>query len=125
MTDGQKIAAAGVTFEVLFTPGHTSGGCCYSRRQRTCCSVGIHCFGVPSEGVICRRGDETTFDSFYQGEAPCSAGKYSGISRAYGSDDYSDREDSKSISGVSGEKIKPILLRKMSESYKEQKRCFV
>lgn len=29
VTDGQKIAAAGVTFEVLFTPGHTSGGCCY------------------------------------------------------------------------------------------------
>ena len=27
-----------------------------TRRQRTCCSVGIHCFGVPSEGVICRRG---------------------------------------------------------------------
>ena len=25
MTDGQKIAAAGVTFEVLFTPGHTFG----------------------------------------------------------------------------------------------------
>ena len=24
VTDGQKIAAAGVTFEVLFTPGHTS-----------------------------------------------------------------------------------------------------
>ena len=31
----------------------------------------------------------------------------------------------KSIFGVSGEKIKPILFRKMSELYKEQKRCFV
>lgn len=29
VTDGQKIEAAGVTFEVLFTPGHTLGGCCY------------------------------------------------------------------------------------------------
>lgn len=29
VADGQKIEAAGVTFEVLFTPGHTLGGCCY------------------------------------------------------------------------------------------------
>lgn len=29
VTDGQKIEAAGTVFEVLFTPGHTLGGCCY------------------------------------------------------------------------------------------------
>lgn len=28
-TDGQRFAMAGVDFEVLHTPGHTKGGCCY------------------------------------------------------------------------------------------------
>ena len=80
--------------------------------------------GVPSEGSDLPTGMTTLICSIKE-KLLCSAGKYSGISRAYGSDDYSDREDSKSISGVSAEKIKPILFRKMSESYKEQKRCFV
>jgi glyoxylase-like metal-dependent hydrolase (beta-lactamase superfamily II) len=28
-TDGEKLTFAGITFEVMFTPGHTSGGVCF------------------------------------------------------------------------------------------------
>lgn len=29
LRDGQKIEIAGITFQMIATPGHTSGGCCY------------------------------------------------------------------------------------------------
>ena len=29
LTDGQTVETAGISFQVLATPGHTAGGCCY------------------------------------------------------------------------------------------------
>lgn len=29
LTDGQTVETAGISFQVIATPGHTVGGCCY------------------------------------------------------------------------------------------------
>ena len=41
--DGQVIECAGIEVDVLHTPGHTVGGCCYYLPKNTDCSAEIHC----------------------------------------------------------------------------------
>ena len=60
VTDGQKIAAAGVTFEVLFTPGHTSGGCCYYAETENMLFSGDTLFLCSVGRSDLPTGDETT-----------------------------------------------------------------
>ena len=60
VTDGQKIAAAGVTFEVLFTPGHTSGGCCYYAVTENMLFSGDTLFRCSVGRSDLPTGDETT-----------------------------------------------------------------
>ena len=92
VTDGQKIAAAGVTFEVLFTPGHTSGGCCYYAETENMLFSGDTLFRCSVGRSDLPTGDETTLIRSIKEKLLVLPEKYSGISRAYGSDDYSDRE---------------------------------
>ena len=60
VTDGQKIAAAGVTFEVLFTPGHTSGVCCYYAETENMLFSGDTLFRCSVGRSDLPTGDETT-----------------------------------------------------------------
>ena len=60
VTDCQKIAAAGVTFEVLFTPGHTSGGCCYYAETENMLFSGDTLFRCSVGRSDLPTGDETT-----------------------------------------------------------------
>ena len=60
VTVGQKIAAAGVTFEVLFTPGHTSGGCCYYAETENMLFSGDTLFRCSVGRSDLPTGDETT-----------------------------------------------------------------
>ena len=61
--DGQEIEAAGMRFQVLHTPGHTKGGCCYYQEDAHalfsgdtlfCCSVGRTDFPGGSMSEIVR-----------------------------------------------------------------------
>lgn len=61
--DGQELEAAGMKFRVLFTPGHTPGGCCYYNQEENilfsgdtlfCGSVGRTDFPGGSMGTLVR-----------------------------------------------------------------------
>lgn len=61
--DGQKIEAAGMEFEVIHTPGHTAGGCCYYMEKEGvlfsgdtlfCHSMGRTDFPTGSEATLIR-----------------------------------------------------------------------
>lgn len=64
LKDGQKLTAAGMEIEVLYTPGHTIGGCCYY---------------IPAEGVLFS-GDTLFWASIGRGDLP--TGSYSELVRS-------------------------------------------
>lgn len=68
--DGQKILAAGMEFEVIYTPGHTAGGCCYYMAEEQvlfsgdtlfCHSMGRTDFPTGSEAELIRSIKEKLF----------------------------------------------------------------
>ena len=70
LSDGEKLVLAGYTFEVIHTPGHTSGGCCYyvadeevlfSGDTLFCRSVGRSDFPTGSASVLVKSIQEKLF----------------------------------------------------------------
>ena len=68
--DGEKLVLAGYTFEVIHTPGHTSGGCCYYVKDEEvlfsgdtlfCRSVGRSDFPTGSASVLVKSIQEKLF----------------------------------------------------------------
>ena len=68
--DGQVIECAGIEVDVLHTPGHTVGGCCYylpkehrlfSGDTLFCCSVGRSDFATSSTSALIRSIKEKLF----------------------------------------------------------------
>ncbi len=61
--DGERIEAAGFTFQVIYTPGHTKGGCCYYCQEKSvlfsgdtlfCGSIGRTDFPTGSSSQLVR-----------------------------------------------------------------------
>ena len=70
LVDGQKLELAGLTFEVIHTPGHTEGGCCYYLKDQKlllsgdtlfCTSIGRTDFPGGSYGTLLRSIKEKLF----------------------------------------------------------------
>ena len=70
LSDGEKLVLAGYTFEVIHTPGHTSGGCCYYVKDEEvlfsgdtlfCRSVGRSDFPTGSASVLVKSIQEKLF----------------------------------------------------------------
>lgn len=68
--DGEEISAAGMSFQVIATPGHTAGGCCYYFREAGFLlsgdtlfaeSIGRTDFPTGSMGVLVRSVKEKLF----------------------------------------------------------------
>lgn len=57
---GERIAAAGLTFEVLFTPGHSPGGVCYLERNERVIFSGDTLFHLSVGRSDLSGGDEET-----------------------------------------------------------------
>lgn len=64
--DGQVIECAGIEVDVLHTPGHTVGGCCYYLPKNTDCSAEIHCSVLPSEEQTSRQEAAASWSALYR-----------------------------------------------------------
>lgn len=53
--DKETVQLAGFLFQVLYTPGHTVGGCAITAQRSRCCFQEIHCFMAALAGQIFRR----------------------------------------------------------------------
>lgn len=64
--DGQVIECAGIEVDVLHTPGHTVGGCCYYLPKNIDCLVEIRCSVLPSEEQTYRQEAAASWSALYR-----------------------------------------------------------